>query len=255
MIEPIYKDPEFLLDKYWGDELTLVEVAKEAGCSETPIQKYMREYNIPRRSFGKSRSLKHGNVVILSKDALEFITGELLGDMSIVCKSNSSALISYGSKYEQYLEYLRDELNKYGIKPSKQIYTRIQKLNGVDYTSYHYRSLSYPQILELRRKWYPDGKKIVPKDITLTPLVCRQWYIGDGSLRHPTKSYNIEFATCGFSVDDTEFLKLKFKVIGFDVTIQPAGNRISIKKRDVKRFLEYIGPCPIECYEYKWRVL
>lgn len=33
-----------------------------------------------------------------------------------------------------------------------------------------------------------------------------------------------------------------------------AGPFISIGKRDVPKFLAYIGPTPVQCYAYKWRL-
>lgn len=36
-------------------------------------------------------------------------------------------------------------------------------------------------IVKQRIRWYPDGKKIVPPDLVITPIVLAHWFIGDGS--------------------------------------------------------------------------
>jgi len=94
--------------------------------------------------------------------------------------------------------------------------------------------------------------KIVPRDIELTPLTCRQWYIGDGSLNNNASS--ITLATCGFLKNDVLFLSDKLNMMGFKNTIQPCSNCIHISKYSTKDFLNYIGKCPIDCYQHKWAI-
>ena len=121
---------------------------------------------------------------------------------------------------------------------------------------YKYTSLFNKDLLHLRNKWYPNGKKIVPKDIKLTPLTCRQWYIGDGSLicqgkRNP----HIKIWTDGFSIIDIDLLLAKLTNLGFKVTKQIHHKNqynIYLSSYSTKNFLNYIGKCPVKCYEYKW---
>lgn len=106
----------------------------------------------------------------------------------------------------------------------------------------------------LRKKWYPKGKKIVPKDIVLTPLTIRQWYIGDGCLYRPPKNGRprITLHTTGFPMLDVKWLIERLIKLGFKTTYQPHNNSIYISVYSVKDFLNYIGPCPVEDYQYKW---
>ncbi|GAJ16965.1 unnamed protein product, partial [marine sediment metagenome] len=40
---------------------------------------------------------------------------------------------------------------------------------------------------------------------------------------------------------------------GFQCT-RESDNKIHISTKSTKDFLNYIGPCPVKCYEYKWKV-
>jgi len=61
---------------------------------------------------------------------------------------------------------------------------------------------------EYRRKWYPEGKKIIPRDLKLTPLILARWIADDGCIMiKNNNSYRISFSTDCFSYNDVMFLK------------------------------------------------
>ena len=93
----------------------------------------------------------------------------------------------------------------------------------------------------------------MPRDIKLTPLVCRQWYIGDGCLKHPKNGRPyIELSTCGFSISDVSWLVGELNKLGIKTTRCNSNNIIEISTHSTRAFLNYIGECPVECYKYKW---
>lgn len=183
----------------------------------------------------------------LSNEALEWLNGELLGDGSLSSRSSVSAYFTYSSKYLEYINYVSDALEQFGIRQCG----KIQSYFGCS-LAYHYRSLSYNELFPVWMSWYMYGGKQVPKDIELTPLVCRQWYIGDGCLKKSGGSIGITLATMGFPSVDNLWLVMKLKKLGFHVNHQPAWNELYISAHSVKDFLTYIGECPVECYKYKW---
>ena len=187
----------------------------------------------------------------LSIEATHWIDGELLGDGCLHKISPRSAIFVYASKYQEYIEYVRDTLKSFGIEQAGKINRYYSKW---DCYTYHYSSCAYPELLTIHKEWYPEGKKIVPKGIVLTPLVCRQWYIGDGSLTYKEKNHRVLLCTCGFTIPDVEWLIKQLREIGFWAIWQKK-NMISIVNKPHKEFnnfLEYIGECPVECYKYKW---
>jgi hypothetical protein len=57
-------------------------------------------------------------------------------------------------------------------------------------------------------KWYPSGKKLIPKDLVLSTLICSIWFCDDGCLnKHHNNRFLLKLSTHGFSVSDVKFLK------------------------------------------------
>lgn len=93
----------------------------------------------------------------------------------------------------------------------------------------------------------------MPRDLKLTPLVCRQWYIGDGCLKKPRRGGPyITLATDAFPVLSVKWLVGQLVNLRFRATRWKSENEISISAYSTKDFLDYIGECPVECYQYKW---
>jgi len=246
-IHKLYQNKEWLLEKYIDKKMPSTKIGKLCNVSFQPILSHLRKFNIPIRSYSEAGNLARGNHCKLSKEAIEWINGELLGDGCLASYSGYSAYFKYGSKYLEYINYVSITLNHFGINRSGKI--RIEKTTGC----YSYASISYKELSPIYKKWYPKGKKIVPEDLRLSPLTCRQWYIGDGSLSHPIDSGPfIRLATYGFPVLNVKRLVEELNTLGFKTTYQPKNNIIRISVRSTKNFLNYISSCPVSCYQYKW---
>jgi hypothetical protein len=115
-------------------------------------------------------------------------------------------------------------------------------------------------------------KKTIPDDIEITPIFVVNWYLGDGTLsgvgKNKNRSYkyrsykSITLATNCFTREKVESLVEKMKkAIGLKgprvylTKLNQVEIRIS-KKEDVKAFFEYLPPCVLDCFSYKfeWRV-
>ena len=200
---------------------------------------------------------KHCN---LSQEAEEWLNGELLGDGCLQSPNASTYFISrsarfkYGSKYLEYCQYVSDTLKSFGIEQVGKINERYNK--DFNCYSYNYSSRCYVELLPIRKRWYPEGKKVIPRDLKLTPLVCRQWYIGDGCLvRKKWNRLSITLSTYNFPIPATEWLVLELNKLGFKATRRPSNNIIHISAYSTQDFLNYIGKCPVNCYQYKWSYL
>jgi len=251
-----YKDENWLENKYIKEKLSTPQISKLCGISDVTISCWLHKFGIPVRSDSEAIHLKTGNHCDISSQAKEWMNGELLGDGCVHSINSCSASFLYSSKYLEYIRYIKDTLKSFGIEQAGKINKRYhEKSNSY---SYFYSSRRYTGLLPIRKKWYPDGKKIVPRDIELTPLICRQWYIGDGSLSHPKykgkKGGNpyIRLATEGFLIEDVKWLITELKKINFKVTWQPNNNGIRVSPYSTKDFLDYIGLCPVNCYQYKF---
>lgn len=248
----VYKNKEWLQNKYSREEFSIYKIAKYCGVTGETIRCWLKKLNIRIRSFGEASHVNQANHCNLSQEATEWLNGELLGDGNLYSQSKYSSSFQYSSKYLEYCEYVKNTLKNFGVEQSSKMFKHYSKR----YKSYNYRYRSrfYVELLPLRKKWYPESKKIVPRDIVLKPLTVRQWYIGDGNMSHPKKSRPcIILATCGFDISDVEWLVKQLVKLGFKAKRRPYQNLISISTRSVKDFLNYIGKCPTECYKYKFR--
>ncbi len=251
-----YKNKEVLYDLYVNQKFPMAKIGKMFNTSSSSICYHLNKLNIPTRSKSEAVHLGLSNNVNLDNVSRDFIYGELLGDMTLTQQSVYSAHVGYSSKYREYIEWLAKTLDDFGLEQTG----RIRKNSFVSFKNYHavaysYSSRDYPELLGIKKMFYPIGKKIIP-DIDFTPLVLRQWYIGDGTVgrtrsSHCTKDF-IVLNTQGFKPMYVQRATMKLNDMGFRVAYQPANNVIAIKGCSVVDFLDYIGPCPVECYSYKW---
>jgi len=261
------KNKAWLYDEYINSGKTTYQIAREQGISESTICNWLHEHGIPSRRAGWPR-----NHLEISPYLRAMLEGELLGDGSItVAWSNdngySSAKYSHGSKYREYLIWLSGEFSSQGLEQAGTIYRTIYKPKTTklgwrhnQYISYRYNTRTYPELVQFRERFYPDGKKIVPKDLILNPISARQWYIGDGSLNRQKNagedSFSIGIATCGFDKYSVVYLMDQLSTLGIKVTHRLNNNTIYISTSSTADFLDWIGPCPPEIeniYGYKWQ--
>jgi hypothetical protein len=132
-------------------------------------------------------------------------------------------------------------------------------------TSYHLTSFADRAFIPIYKRWYPDGKKIVPPDIVLTPLSTKHWFFGDGSTYRDKirNSINLKLSTNGFTKQEVELLQYRL--------YQDANVRINIhrhtknvdnrgyilrtsKKSEYINFFDFIGACDISEFQYKFKV-
>jgi len=249
-----YRDKKWLSDKYLKEKLSLQQIAKLCNVDHKTIYYWLKKFNIPRRSISEAMHLIQCNHCNLSREAIEWLNGEMLGDGCIFSRHSYSALFNYGSKYHEYIRYISNTLNSFGIKQMGKTLKRSHIVFGKYNIYYSYASLNYRELMHLYQKWYSKGKnKTIPRDIKLTPLTCRQWYIGDGSIEHQKRSRPfIRLYTTGFPVSDVNFLVKQLIRLGFKAMRQKANNIIYISAYSTKGFLKYIGECPVKCYQYKF---
>ena len=255
----LYRNKKWLYGEYIVKKLKMEDIAKPLNVHYTTIRHWLIRFNIPIRRKGTSRQ----NHIKLSKEAIQFITGELLGDGSIYHGKSKYGIVSaryeHTNKHKEYLIWLSNKLNDYGLEQAGKIAKITGKApNGKTTTCYKYNSRSYVELKYLYIKWYPFGFKIVPRDIELSPIVMRQWYLGDGYIGRNRKSNNVlntlGFCTCGFHTDDIIFLKEKLEDMGLKCTIK-VDNSIIISVKKIWIVFNHMGFCPKEIeniYGYKF---
>jgi hypothetical protein len=113
----------------------------------------------------------------------ELIIGMLIGDGSITKKG--SFLITHSIKQQEYFYYKKEILESFGLCFSK-IYTRekteylIQNITAKFNEVLRIYSNTTPLLKQLRKDFYPEGKKIIPDNIEITPKMWSYIYQDDG---------------------------------------------------------------------------
>ena len=252
-----WRNKDILYELYWEKELNGIQIAKKLGAGRTTIYTWMQRFGIQKRSLSEARLLTQGNHLDLGKVDMNLMNGLLLGDGGLGVnykKERGSPRFAIASKHREYLEFLSKKLRDCGVQQVGKIRKQIHKKcnNAV---SYGYSSKSYIEFHVLRNLWYVNRKKVVPKNIELTPECLREWLIGDGCFN--TRDKNLMFCTNGFSIGDAKFLIKKFTKLGFIAKMnfwrkQPI---IRISTRSTPALLDYIAPCYLELehiWGYKW---
>lgn len=246
-----YRNKGWLASEH-NSGLSMREMAESAGCVLSTIFYWMKKFQLPREFLGIKGK---GNSIEISNELHEILDGELLGDGHLeILNYNHSARYAHTSKFHIYLNWLFNEFESYGLKWNKKI---SEHEGGYGTDVFHARTFSYRELKNEHERWYPIGKKIIPKDINLTPKVLKHWYIGDGTLHLRRKRREISFATHSFCKSDIEILIKKFEGLNIHATCNNKEGVIYISKQNsVNTFFDYMENCNEEIqdiYGYKWR--
>jgi hypothetical protein len=125
-----------------------------------------------------------------------------------------------------------------------------------------------PWLTEQYYRWYPNGVKIVPPNIIITPITLANWFMGDGSSgwqrNDPRYSAHVELATNKFSPYDISILEEQLRSIdlkhlrrgdysGVKGAKRTFSSTIIILAADVDKFMDIVSPhiLPSFCYKIK----
>jgi len=244
-------DPEWLRHKHHNDNAGLEEIADIIGCTRSAVGYACRRNDIEIRQNTMVNELE----TPLSDEAKQIIEGELLGDGCIPKpRGKAGATFTYGTANKQYRDWLAAWFKEQGYTLNVYEYTQDADRDGWgENMSYRFDTHTFFSLMNIRKEWYPNGKKIVPDSFSLTPLSLRHWFIGDGS--HPKDSDQIILYSDGFDNLSIANLIGELKEMSIWATTNHR-NSILISRHDSKeRFFEYMAPLPDElesAYGYKW---
>jgi len=255
-------DKQWLCEQYLEKKKSAVQISQGIKHTQSAVNYWLHRHNIQTRTLAESVHVAKRNNVNITQHLLEMLEGEILGDghIGVSTKSYSSARYTHSSKYLSYVSWLSNVFALEGLEQSGRLYRTVltSARFGKSYYMWDYATLYYEELAEIRRRFYPQGKKVVPRDLELTPISARQWYIGDGSLC-TRKSRNamphIVLSTCAFDRQSIKTLMEQLSKRLLKASHEKSKNIIYISVHSVEDFLRWIGPCPPEIahiYAYKW---
>lgn len=181
---------------------------------------------------------KDFNYCNLSEKQMEVLDGMMLADGHLE-SSPTSARLTYGCKFKETLLDIKAEF------PQMHFSEPWKSKDGC----YFFKSSYYRDLHTERIRWYPQGSKIVPKDVKITPLSCYWWFVGDGY----TQEKAIMLCTDSFDASEIQQLIDSLTAVGFDGR-KTSRNRIRIKTKSSILFLGWITEDHYiaKQYAYKW---
>lgn len=184
------------------------------------------------------------------------LVGSVLGDGCLrpLSKTGKSQIImGYSDKVFPYLEWMHKSLNGLNLHPIKL---------ETGYEQHYFCSYYSKELGVFRELFYPNGKKIVPKNISellVNPISLAVWYMDDGNFDFRYKYHrNPTFATYCFSNNDCRILQevlLGNFAINARVHKSTMRNkeyfRLYILSESVEKFFQLIEPFIHSCFSYK----
>jgi len=196
--------------------------------------------------------LKHFNI---TNKCTEYFDGMLLGDGCIPkprvkTRFTTRYAQTFGKQYEEWATIIKNDLLTFGIESTSTSTKQFSKQYNKFYYGFSLQTKTYVEFYDFYTRWYPNGIKIVPKDIELTPIVLKNWFLGDGSQAKSGKGIKIKISSEGFDINSVELLKEKLFILGFDFKITKDRDLYLYKQEQVHTFFNMIGEFPL-CFEYK----
>jgi transcriptional regulator with XRE-family HTH domain len=266
MNELLYRDRDWLYDKYINEQLSALQIAKMMNVSQSTILKWLRRFNI------ETRPIINKNPKV-NEYFYEVMGGLMIGDGNLNIPNNyknASFQIAQIEKQSDFIYWIANFLDEYNIE--YKIYKRDKHKNGyikkdgkvgIRNPQLRIETKRYELFNDIYYKHYGENGRLIPKDIKLTPLQLAIWYMSDGSLEYNkcAGSYQIRLSTYRYHINDLGWLveniydlydirfnmnrdgRVKNKNCGYRLTIG--------KKHQVYKFCKLIEPHICNCFKYK----
>ncbi len=180
------------------------------------------------------------------------VIGSVLGDGNLSgnwSNTNYRLRISHSVKQKKYL-FWKYEVLKDFILSEPKVYERTKSIS--------FRTISHHQLTEFYGMFYPQGKKVIPKnisDLIKNPLTIAVWFMDDGNIRKTKgKVYGYYLNTQSFSLKENKIL-IKALKDNFGIEAMPMKNhgryRIYIGAKGKNSFLKIMKDFVIESMQYK----
>lgn len=223
-------------------------ISRELDIPYSTVRYWISGKYVPGRALWRRRVDLKRLEVNLPHDVEQLLIASLLGDGSIVKDGRGfNFKEAHAIKQASYLRWKAGILSEhFGGRVSERFLS-----NGSRYVEYC--SNIHPIFVELRRCWYPEGKKRIPEHILkkLDLLALYVWYCDDGWFNYWTR-------TCCIGLhdfkDQAESIRNHFCDRGFTCWLLHSNPAIVFSRKSTDRFLREItaNVQVHECMKYKF---
>jgi len=175
------------------------------------------------------------------------IIGSILGDGYLrIMDGRADAFleINHSLKAKEYVDWKFDILKSICKSPPKERETNEGRV------AYRFFTQQHPEITKIFHDFYYDGRKIIPKNLKLDPLILAVWFMDDGS---KCRDRDVYLNTQQFSLLDQKRLLylLREMKIRARTNKDKKYHRIRIYKEAIPLFMQIVKPHIIPSMEYK----
>jgi len=183
----------------------------------------------------------------LTQQQKSIIVGCILGDgylRKLPGRKDAFLEINHSIKAKEYVDW------KYSIL--KNICKSAPKARKIDEKRIAYRFFTkqHPEITEMYKQFYQSGKKVIPKNFRLDPLMLAVWFMDDGS---KTKKGDVYLNCQQFDFQSQRRLLHALRLLKIRARMNKDKKyyRIRIYKESIPRLLELIRPYLVSSMRYK----
>ena len=215
--------------------------------------------------YKRADELKNGDLIAtpypdLSEIQKSIVIGSILGDATLTKKGpQSKRAVLYENHsmiQKEYIELKAKSLSGLGINV---IYRKPDRLAKHPNGQIVYHTHSLPILSKYRNIFYPNGKKIIPRELVeknLNNLILAIWIMDDGRTQVANQKEGIvpyaELALNAYEKDDVEWLSYFFIKNGYDCTLKNfSGWRIFFSKKGTAKLMENISSYVLPSMRYK----
>lgn len=196
-----------------------------------------------------------GRQLCISQIQKELICGCLLGDGRLEARSKAQSArlrIHHGWKQKDLVFWKYKLLKNLVSCPPRKIKCWENPKNGEKYYSWYFHTKTIPELKDIYKLFYSNGKKILPRNTAdlLTPISLSVWVMDDGC----NSNGSIVLNTQNFSLSDHSRLKRIFQErFGILSTINKDRDefRLRLNKDNADKLIRMISGNIIPSMKYK----
>ena len=180
---------------------------------------------------------------LLTSEQLELVIGSMLGDGYLVKTTSGYAFrVNHGIRQKDYVDWKHNLLRNFVNTAPRQ--------SG---STYYFRTVTHPKFVELRKLFYKDRLKVIPKRLicaSLDPFILTVWIMDDGS----ADGRQLRINTQCFSDEEQVFLQNVLRAkLGIESSLNRDKNqfRLRIKENSMDRLRKLTAPYIIPSMLYK----
>ncbi len=189
-----------------------------------------------------------GNTVgSLTKQQKSMIIGTLLGDGYIRCmpgRVDAFLEINHSWKAKAYVDWKYSILKNIVESPPKK------RISGKNRFAYRFFTKQHVDITKLHKDFYVNGRKVIPKNLQLDPIILAVWFMDDGS---KSRAHDVYLNTQQYSLRDQRRLLFYLREIGLKARLNKDKKyyRIRFLKESIPALNKLIKPYVIPSMSYK----